>query len=191
MHEYVVLGTSHEVQDTFEFEKPLTDAVMKQSLILIADEYPFKCPSRVRALAGNMRIPYLQIDTFPDDWAALGIDHEMRAREDQLVGRDIRLSNADSVRENLWLEKIGASLDCGRVLVICGYLHVKFLAQRVEERGGVVIEKTTFPANLFHRKPDMVLDPAALEGYLKKLRADGVYSKRGNPLGHGGEAETR
>ena len=140
-------------------------------------------PIQSKHAAEKMRISYVQIDPFPEHWAALRIDREMSARRDHLTGRDIRLANADSVRENCWLDKIEASLDCGRVLVICGYLHVKFLSQKVEERGDAVVEKSTFPAELFHREPDMILDPTGLEDYLKKLRAESVYSEKAIPLG--------
>ncbi len=175
MNEYVIIGTSDEIQDTSYADDPVRKAVAKHSVVLIAEEYPFKCPSRVSTLAENMQIPYLQIDPFPEHWTALGIDREMRARQDHLTGRDIRLSNADSVRENFWLEKVEASLDCGRVLVICGYLHVNFLSQRVEERGATVLEKGSFTAELLHRKPEMVLDPAGLEEYLEKLRGQLLF----------------
>jgi hypothetical protein len=36
--------------------------------------------------------------------------------------------------------------------------------------GATVLEKGTFPAELLHRKPEMVLDPSGLEDYLEKLR---------------------
>lgn len=191
MLEHVILGTSHEVQDTFEFEKPLTDTVMKHSVILIAEEYPFKCASRVAGLTANMRIPYLQVDPFPEDWTTLGIEREMKTREQFLAGQDIRLSHADAVREDFWLKKIEANLNHGCVLVACGYLHINFLAEKVEERGGTVVEKSAFPAQLLDRKPDIVLDPSGLEDYLKKLRAGNVYPEKGSPLGHSGETETR
>ena len=80
-------------------------AVAKHSVVLIAEEYPFKCQSRISTLAENMQIPYLQIDPLPEHWTALGIDREMRARQDHLMGQEIRLSNADSMRENFWLRK--------------------------------------------------------------------------------------
>ena len=168
MNEYVIIGTSHEIQDTSCADDPVSKAVVGHSVVLIAEEYPFKCRSRVSSLAEDMRIPYLQIDPFPEDWTALGIDREMRARQKLPKGEDIRLSNADSVRENFWLEKIEASMDCGRVLVICGYLHVNFLAQTVEERGGALLERSTFPAELLDRKPTIILSPVELDEYLRK-----------------------
>src|SRR5579875_3198410 len=73
---------------------------------------------------------------FPQEWPDHGIECEMRIRANFQTDRDIRLSHADSAREKFWLKKIEANMDGGSVLVICGYLHVNFLAQKVEERGG-------------------------------------------------------
>lgn len=64
-------------------------------------------------------------------------------------------------------------MDCGRVLIICGYLHLDFLAHGVGERGGMVVEKGTFPPELRDRRPTIVLSPAELEEYLKKQREAG------------------
>jgi hypothetical protein len=187
--EYVILGTSHEIQDTPSIKGPVGGAVAKHAVALIAEEYPFRCRSTVGALAEDLRIPYLQIDPFQEDWPTLGIDRELRIRDQYLRRQDIRLSHADSARENYWLKKVENSLDGGRVLVICGYLHVNFLAEEIVKRGGTEIEKSTFPAELLHRKPSMVLDPGGLEAYLKKLRANSVYSMKGKPLEHSGGTE--
>lgn len=191
MNEYVIIGTSHEIQDTSSADDPVRKAASKHAVILITEEYPFKCQSRVRAVAENMRIPYLQIDPFPEDWAALGIEGELKMREQFLPGRDIRLSHADAVREDFWLKRIDANLSHGRVLIVCGYLHIDFLAEKVEKRGGAVLEKSTFPAELLHRKPEIVLDPAELEDFLRKLHEGRPYSDEVNSLASSGGTETR
>ena len=64
-------------------------------------------------------------------------------------------------------------MDRGRVLIVCGYLHVDFLTQRVGERGSRVVEKSTFPPDLSDRRPTIVLSPAELEEYLKRQRDAG------------------
>jgi hypothetical protein len=166
---YVILGTSHpDPKDSPKFGEPVTNAIRSHLIRLVAEEHPLDTLSMAGVTTKHLHIPYLQIDPFPEDWTALGIDREMRARQELPNGEDIRLSNADSVRENFWLEKIEASLDCGRVLVVCGYLHVNFLAQTVEERAGTLLEKSTFPAQLLDRKPTMILSPVELEEYLRK-----------------------
>jgi hypothetical protein len=168
MIEYAILGTSHEIQSTSKLERPLTDAIAKYSVRMVAEEYTLDNPSMACVTTKHLHIPYLQIDLFPQEWHAHGIGREMSIRNQYLEVQDVRLSHADAVREDFWLERIEASVDCGRVLVICGYLHVDSLAQKVEARGGTVVEKSTFPAELRDRKPTMVLGPAELEEYLRK-----------------------
>jgi len=87
---------------------------------LIGEEYPFRTGSRVCAVAKRLDILYLQIDLYREEWAVHNIGKEMTVRERILQGYDVRLSHADAVREQLWLERIEASLDRGRVLVIFG-----------------------------------------------------------------------
>jgi hypothetical protein len=89
----------------------------------------------------------------------------LRNDEPSLAGQDCRLSHADAVREDFWLETIETSMDRGRVLIVCGYLHVDFLTRRVGEHGSIVVEKSTFPPDLRDRRPTMVLSPAELEEY--------------------------
>lgn len=169
MLECVILGTSHEVQETPKFQKLVADAIRKHPVRLIAEEHPLDTISPVCGAAKHLHIPYLQIDPFPHEWVSLGIDREMRSREQFLQGRDVRLSHADDVRENWWLDKIEASVDSGRVLVVCGCLHADFLADKVRARGGMVVEKIAFPPELAGKKPGIVLDRSEFEDYLKKL----------------------
>jgi hypothetical protein len=175
MIEYVILGTSHEIQDSSNFEKPMMDAIGKHSIRLVAEEFPFLIASKVCVTTKRLHIPYLQVDLYPEEWAAYKIDREMKIRTDEksLAGQDCRLSHADAVREDFWLEKIEASMDGGQVLVICGYLHLDFLTRRVGERGGRVVEKSTFPPGLLGCRPTIVLNPAELEEYLKRQREAG------------------
>jgi hypothetical protein len=170
MIEYVVLGTPYPKQELCEFEKPVMDAIQKHAIKLIAEEYAFDNPSRVCVATKRLHVPYLQIDLFPQESPLHGIDREMEMRErvQFLREQDCRLSHADAVREDFWLEKIEASMDRGRVLIICGYLHLDFLAQRAGERGGRVVEKSAFPPELRGVKPTIVLSLAKLEEYLRK-----------------------
>lgn len=175
MIEYVILGTSHLIQDTPKFEKPVMDAIGKHSIRLVAEEYTCDTASRVCVTTRRLHIPYLQVDLYPQEWAAYKIDREMNLRNDEqsLAGQDCRLSHADAVRESFWLETIEASMDHGRVLIVCGYLHLDFLSQRAGERGGMVVEKIMFPPDLRDRRPTIVLSPAELDEYLRKQREAG------------------
>jgi hypothetical protein len=177
MVEYVILGTSDQIQDSSKFEKPLMEAIGKHSIRLVAEEYPCDNASMVCVTTKRLHIPYLQVDLYPEEWGAYKIDREMRKREQFLRGEDCRLSHADAVREGFWLEKIEASMDGGRVLTICGYLHLDFLARRVEERGSRVVKMSTFPPDLCDRKATIVLTPAELEEYLKKQGAAGKWDR--------------
>jgi hypothetical protein len=166
---YVILGTSHTVQDSQELESSALAIIDKQETRLIAEEYPCDSQSRVCAMAKRQHIPYLQIDLFGNEWAGHGIDWEMRVRVDApcLQNVDVRLSHADSIRENFWLDKIEGSLKDGLVLLICGYLHLDFLESEIRARGGAVAEKCTYPTNLSGRVPAKTLSPDELGKYLR------------------------
>ena len=166
--EYVILATSHEVQDSSRIGSFLVETVQCHSIRMIAEEYPLDTLSVAFNIAKRLHIAYLQIDPLPDEYALLDIRREMEARRDHLGGQDIRLSHADAVREEFWLERIEENAPCGPVLIICGYLHAGFLAQRVKERGGTVSETIGFPPELLNRSPSEVLSPAQLEERIKR-----------------------
>lgn len=171
MIHYAILGTSHDLQDCPQFERPLVEAVQEHRITLIAEEYPFDIPSAVSVVAGRLQIPYLQVDLFPGEWAAHGIDWEMKTRMDApcLVTADVRLSHADSVRENTWLDKIEKKLKDGRVLIVCGYLHVYFLADNIQNRGAILLGQNAYPVDLLHRTPEKTFSPTELRDYLTGL----------------------
>jgi hypothetical protein len=176
MIEYVILGTSHKIQSTSKFDKPVIDAIGRYSVTMVAEEYTNDDVSTACVTAKRLHIPYLQVDLYPQEWPEHGIEREMRAREGEQALRedDCRFPHADRIREDFWLERIQACADGRCVLVICGYLHVNFLAQRVEESGGTLLEKSAFPAELIQREPTMVLSPLELEEYLRKRGGTGV-----------------
>jgi hypothetical protein len=169
MIEYAILGTSHEIQSTSKLEKPLTDVIGKYAVRMVAEEYTLDTQSIACITANRLHIPYLQVDFFPHEWAEHDVDREMCMREKFLSGRDVRLSHADDVREGFWLERIRTSADRGPVLIICGYLHVDSLAQKVLSRGETVLEKCTFPQELLDRKP-IILSADELGPYVNSLR---------------------
>jgi hypothetical protein len=102
---------------------------------------------------------------------------EMRRGAQCLQEHDVRLSHADAVREDFWLERIEAGIERGGVLIICGYLHLDFLAQKIGKRGGKVVEKSTFPVELLAREPTIILSPDELEEYLRKSSEAGALSR--------------
>lgn len=164
MIEFVILGTSHpDMQDSTKFGNPVAAAIHKHCIRLVAEEHPLDTISVTCGVAKHLHVPYLQVDPFPAELAKLGIQEEMTLRNQCFQGEDVRLRHADDVRENLWLERIEASLDHGKVLVICGYLHVDFLAEKVKKRGGRVAEKIFFPPEYLARKPERILDQAESE----------------------------
>jgi hypothetical protein len=75
MMEYVVIGTSHDVQDSPEFESRTRMEIQENRITLVAEEFPFdeQIVSKVCAVAKSMQIPYLQIDLLPHEWAKYGI----------------------------------------------------------------------------------------------------------------------
>ena len=166
--EYVILGTSHWVQESSDLEEVLVAVTSKHDIHLIAEEntYHIEATSARRA-SSRQGIGYVQVDPPPADWAGLRIKREMDLRDQRLHGEDVRLSHADSVREDLWLEKIETKIRNGRVLVVCGYLHVDFLTQKMQDRGHSVVEKAFFPEDLRSRKPEKVLDQAAMEALVR------------------------
>jgi hypothetical protein len=170
----VILGTSHPIQDSSRFEGPVRDAIEKHSIGLVAEEYTCDTVSMASVVTKRLHIPYLQVDLYPQEWVAYNIDREMKLPEEFLQGQDVRLSHADAVREEFWLQRIVAAVDRGRVLVICGYLHLGFLAQKAEERGGRVVEGRAFPPELADRRPAMVLGSVELEDYVNKRDASGA-----------------
>ena len=93
MIEYVILGTSHEIQDSSKFERPLVDAIGKHSIGLVAEEYPFDNASMTCGTTNRLHIPYLQVDLYPREWAVHKIDREMNVRisDPYLVDRRFRM----------------------------------------------------------------------------------------------------
>jgi len=170
--EYIILGTSHTVQESGPLESFAADILDQYEIRLIAEEYPCDTQSRIGAIAKRRHIPYLQVDLWPNEWAEHGIDWEMKARSDAayLQNDDVRLSHADSIREGFWVDKIESSLKDGLVLIICGYLHLEFLATNIQARGDKVAEKCTHPPSLLGRTPTKTFTRDGLREYLRERR---------------------
>ena len=61
MIEYVILGTSHEIQDSSKFERPLVDAIAKHSIGLVAEEYPFDNASMTCGTTNRLHLSLIHI----------------------------------------------------------------------------------------------------------------------------------
>jgi hypothetical protein len=168
MIEYVLLGTSHFCQESPDFACCVEDAIDRHTITLVAEENPFNLPTGAQDRANQRHIPYLQIDLSHAEWAGYGIEREMRLREQYLQGQDVRLLHADALREAVWLDRIAEVTQSGRALVVCGYLHTEYLAKLIEQRGGKVLRKRTFPPEELLREPSLVLSPADIEEYSRR-----------------------
>jgi hypothetical protein len=168
VREYVIVGTPHGRQESQEFAERVVDLVSQHSVSLVAEEYPHSIWSPVHSMTSRAGVPYIQIDPTEEEWGALGISREMQLRRDtpSLNRVDCRLSHADAIREDLWLRRIEEQLSGGRVLVVCGYLHVHFLADAAAARGSVVLEARTFPPELLNRTPDLILSQKELDDHV-------------------------
>jgi hypothetical protein len=168
--EYVILGTPHPLQGSDECGQRVQELIKKHAVDLVAEEYPFTLDSKVCCKAKSLGRQYLQVDALPNECRNLGIDAELdkRARAACLQGRDVRFSHADSLREQFWLEKIEKKIQRGRVLIVCGYLHSNFLAEKIRERGSRLLEIDAFPQGLLGSQPEEIFTPAELDEYLKK-----------------------
>ena len=133
----------------------IQSTIDKYAIRLIAEEHLLDTHSMAFNIAVHRHIPYLQIDIFEDEQRKFEVFDELRKRPSDLKrqGEGVqlvchRLSHADGVREDFWLNKIEASIERGCVLIICGYLHVYFLAEKAESRGCRVVKKMFFPKEL-------------------------------------------
>ena len=169
MIEYVIFGTSHVIQESLQFANQVEKCIRECEITLVAEEFPFEIVSKVHAVATSLNIPYLQIDLFPYDWRTYHIDYEMAMRLDAgcLAGLDVRLSHADEVREELWLQKIEKNIERRRVLIVCGYLHLHYLAIKINNRGDKILDQKTYPSDLLNRTPDKIFTLMELREYLE------------------------
>jgi hypothetical protein len=61
--------------------------------------------------------------------------------------RNVYLRHADGIREEFWLDRVEEAQPKGPVLLICGYKHLDFLADKIELRGHCASKKV-FPPRL-------------------------------------------
>lgn len=169
MAQYVIFGTSHECQLESAVEERVIKLAELHAPAVIAEEFPFPgVPSAVSRAAAGTRVSYCQVDPPPHELprdVARGLELRQRTFPDP----DVRLSHADAVREEIWLDRIEAAAGDARVLLVCGYLHAPYLAELARSRGGAVLETVFFPGGLAHRTPERTLSPAELE----KIAAEG------------------
>ncbi|HXH48225.1 MAG TPA: hypothetical protein VNM47_02540 [Terriglobia bacterium] len=64
--------------------------------------------------------------------------------------KECRLTRADDIREDYWLDRIVGE-ELGPVLVVCGCAHVRWLAEKVKQRYGQEAERLYSPEFLRNR----------------------------------------
>jgi hypothetical protein len=167
------LGTSHQIQcrwgDASTKEAKLSEELRfivrellaRYSITLIAEEAPHDVPTVARLVSNETQLPYLQVDMPSGEYERYGIRSEMDmvATLNSRGDADYRCPHADDIRENSWLEKLEQSPSARRVLLVCGYAHTKFVAQKVRDRD-CVAEELFFPAELRERKIVVAVNPA-------------------------------
>jgi hypothetical protein len=172
MLDYIILGTSHDWQDTSHIMPYLQGITDRYAIRLIAEEHPLDCHSAAFNRSVHLHIPYLQIDMFDDEKVKVGISQEQsrRPRFERRGGALVcyRLSRSDEIREDFWLQKVEASVSSGRVLLICGFHHANFLVEKIAARGCHVTEEIFFPPELSQGVEIRALSPAELDEYCKE-----------------------
>lgn len=165
MIDFVLLGTSHCCQESPDFLACVERTIRNYSIALIAEEFNFDASIRsaVNGLAAQSKIPYLQIDIPVEDWAKFDIEIEMSYREQHLRGKDYRLRHADDIRENYWIDQIENYPAKGTTLIICGYLHIQYLAEKIQMRKYQTRELKFYPEGLAARSPERILEPDKLK----------------------------
>ena len=135
---------------------------------LIAEEYSADF-NELNTLAKQVTIesgiPYTTVDMTTAERQAAGIYERLCIRPavnfnpntGELRERHLYLRHADGVREEFWLDKIEARGTDGRVLIVCGHLHLDPLTKRAEIRGHRV-KKRVYPIDLPTRVSFEVLD---------------------------------
>ncbi|MGO9642438.1 MAG: hypothetical protein ACLP1Y_14175 [Candidatus Acidiferrales bacterium] len=156
---YLILGTSHDIQSRVGATDArivelidglvslIRDLVSRHGVNLIAEEVRHDCPTEIGRVAQGLGIKYLKIDIPAHLPLVKDVRDELDRRPVCLDAKCIieyRCCRADDVRETNWLNEIEKT-GVGPVLVVCGWAHVHFLAQKIESRGRKVAEERFFP----------------------------------------------
>jgi hypothetical protein len=134
---FEVIGTDHRFQQRDVGLHHLLESFFELQYFagpiqLIAEESDNRWGNSVaRNIAVEHHIEWLSVDMTPEEKAAAGIAEEQPARRES--GRQVRVPS-DDIREQAWVEKLEAS-GKEHILVVCGYLHLEGLVQKLKIRG--------------------------------------------------------
>ena len=140
----IIVGTDHTSQDfCTSFGDLIAQIAESERVTLIAEEYPFASISAARRMAQSKGIAWVQIDMNTEERVKAGI-YEKLCNRMQIRAYDERgmpllalryAPNEDGVREEFWLDRIAEHQIEATILVICGAVHARPLANKAEQRG--------------------------------------------------------
>lgn len=126
--------------------KSLLAGVMEdaQGIDLIAEESEGLPTTVAQRLACSLNVPWRNVDMDTAERLREGIYEELKSRpEGPLVGeegyKEYYLPNADDVRERHWVSAVN-NCHLGRVIFLCGLLHLGPLAEKFRSSGWCVEE---------------------------------------------------
>ena len=163
--DYIIIGTDHKLQKSDATKTGLRDMLLsivnKREVVLIAEEVSTSKDISTfgRELIGDAK--WLSIDMTTQERKDAGIYEVLRAAVgpgyDPVTHRDIRVNpyhmRAETVRENFWLDRIAKwcednQVSAGTIVITCGHNHLKFLSDKVIQRGHNVTTREYVPYDI-------------------------------------------
>jgi hypothetical protein len=140
----------HELQrkdPTGNLRNLIQGLIDKAPVDLIAEEAEQNDATIAQEIARDRSIRWSSVDATLEDKIQLGIYDELMNRPrhlifkgDMCVGEKGRyLSHADTMREELWVFRTLAN-EVDAAMIVCGLLHMQYLADRLTARGCVVFQ---------------------------------------------------
>ncbi len=141
-----LLGLNHDVQwkdPTGDLQHLLSHILVRAPIELVAEEACGLPTTVAQRLSCKLNIPWIDIDLSIPERKLAGIYEKLLERPqgpiDPCVSRDMMfryLPEEDGIREEEWLRRI-IRTQVHSVVCLCGFLHVRTFAKRLEEKGGV------------------------------------------------------
>jgi hypothetical protein len=165
--QYIILGTAHELQPRHPGLKAIVLNLAKANAVkLIAEEVREGCredsvAAKVAKLLGLPRRVLIDMTKAERTEAGINdaLDNRPRFVRDEkgkevldnngdFIARRCYLRHADGIREEHWLNRVEEIRPQGNVLIICGYMHRNFLAEKIKKRCDEVLRIAIFPPHL-------------------------------------------
>lgn len=159
----IILGTDHKLQPSDSGLKQKVESLIRENGVsLIAEEVDADHLSQVKSVAKDIaeasrgQIAWLSIDMTSDQRRAAGIYDRLCIRPIPLLDlttglgseQRVYLKHADGIREEFWLAQIKQAKPSNSVLIICGDMHVDFLADKAMGLGWRVTKDRYLPTGL-------------------------------------------